>query len=170
MGLGIFPEPAGEIASLMSAEGIDPFEAEQIFLGTLRATRGNLPQAVYRLRQGIWDAGAAAAEVVERVRYTLVEPDPNEPPDPPADPADRLWQDALAELQLELTRATFNIWLRDAKLVACEDGVFVIGVTNAYARDWLANRLHPTIVRILTRLAGEQVEVRFAVRREEAAV
>ncbi|HIE39606.1 MAG TPA: chromosomal replication initiator protein DnaA, partial [Anaerolineae bacterium] len=65
----------------------------------------------------------------------------------------QIWQAALGELQLELTRATFDTWLRDAKLVAYEDGAFIIGVTNAYARDWLANRLHPTIVRILTRLA-----------------
>jgi len=78
----------------------------------------------------------------------------------------QIWQAALGELQLELTRATFDTWLRDAKLVAYEDGAFIIGVTNAYARDWLANRLHPTIVRILTRLAGRTVGARFIVWEE----
>jgi len=76
---------------------------------------------------------------------------------------DQIWQAALGELQLETTRATFNTWLRDARLVAYEDGVFVIGVRNGYAKDWLENRLASTIRRVLTRLAHRTVEVRFTV-------
>ncbi len=66
----------------------------------------------------------------------------------------RIWQAALGELQLELTRATFETWLRNSRLVACEDGVFVIGVANSYARDWLESRLRAVVTRVLTRLTG----------------
>ena len=86
--------------------------------------------------------------------------------------ADRIWQAALGELQLETTQATFNTWLRDARLVAYEDGTFVIGVANGYAKDWLENRLRSMILRVLARLAGRTVDVRFVVweppRRQEA--
>ncbi len=77
--------------------------------------------------------------------------------------ADRIWQAALGELQLETTRATFNTWLRGTRLVAYEDGTFVIGVANAYAKDWLEGRLRPVILRTLNRLAGRTVDVRFVV-------
>lgn len=77
--------------------------------------------------------------------------------------AKRIWQAALGELQLELTRATFETWLRDTRLVACEDGVFVIGVANTYARDWLESRLRSVVARVLTRLTGRTASVRFVV-------
>jgi len=77
--------------------------------------------------------------------------------------AHRIWQTALGELQLELTRATFETWLRGSQAVACEDGTFVIGVANTYARDWLDSRLRPVITRVLTRLTGRTVSVRFVV-------
>jgi hypothetical protein len=75
----------------------------------------------------------------------------------------RIWYAALGELQLQMTQATFDTWLRDSMVVAREDGVFVIGVKNGYCKDWLENRLYTTIQRTLTRLAGEPCEVRFVV-------
>ncbi len=80
----------------------------------------------------------------------------------------RIWQTALGELQLELTRATFETWLRGSRLVAYEDGTFVIGVANTYARDWLESRLRPVVARVLTRLTGRTASVRFVVWDEPA--
>jgi len=80
--------------------------------------------------------------------------------------ADQVWQAALGELQLELTRATFDTWLRGTRVVSYEDGTFIIGVTNAYARDWLENRLRSVILRTISRLAGRTVAVRFVVWEE----
>ena len=77
--------------------------------------------------------------------------------------AERLWQAALGQLQMEMPRATFDTWVRDAELLAYEDGAFIVGVQNAYARDWLEDRMLATIKRVLTGLAGRTVEVRFVV-------
>ncbi|WP_347245963.1 DnaA N-terminal domain-containing protein [Thermogutta sp.] len=76
---------------------------------------------------------------------------------------ERLWQRALGELQLELTRATFETWLRGSRAIACEDGTFVIRVANTYARDWLESRLKPVVERVLTRVVGQPTTVRFIV-------
>ncbi len=75
-------------------------------------------------------------------------------------PAD-LWQTALGELQLQLPRETFNTWLRSARLLAHEDGTFIIGVQNIYAREWLEHRLKRAITRTLEQVARRNVEVRF---------
>lgn len=72
-----------------------------------------------------------------------------------------IWRNAKAELQLQLLRATYDTWLRDARFLAYEDGEFVIGVSSPFALDWLNNRLRPVIKRTLARLQGRAVEVRF---------
>ena len=67
-----------------------------------------------------------------------------------------------------MTQATFDTWLRDSRLLREEDGTYVIGVKNGYAKDWLENRLLPTIKRTMARIAGRTVAVEFVVWSEEA--
>jgi chromosomal replication initiator protein len=74
-----------------------------------------------------------------------------------------IWSAALGELQLQMTGATFDTWLRNTRLVTYEDGVFVVGVANGYAKDWLENRLLGIVKRTLGRLAGRTVGVKFVV-------
>src|SRR3990172_1451555 len=77
--------------------------------------------------------------------------------------AELAWQSAQGQLQLEMPKAAYDTWVRDAETVTFEDGTFIIGVHNAYARDWLESRLSTTIVRILTGIMNRSVEVRFTV-------
>jgi chromosomal replication initiator protein len=83
--------------------------------------------------------------------------------------AERIWDAALGQLQLEMPRATFDTWVRDAEMIANEDETFIIGVQNAYARDWLQDRLNSTVRRVLTSIVGQSVEVRFVVWNGEPA-
>jgi chromosomal replication initiator protein len=77
--------------------------------------------------------------------------------------AEQAWQAALGQLQMEMPKATFDTWVRDTGLVAYEDGQFIIGVQNPYARDWLEGRLCSTVTRLLTGLMNRTIEVRFTV-------
>ncbi len=88
--------------------------------------------------------------------------------DHPYSPAG-VWQTAYGELQLQLPRETFDTWLRNARLVAHEDGTFIIGVGNIYAREWLEQRLKKVVVRTLGRIAGRSVEVRFVLAADHPA-
>lgn len=83
--------------------------------------------------------------------------------------AERHWQAALGQLQMELPRATYDTWVRDAELLTYEDGSYIIGVKNAYARDWLDDRLLTTVKRTLAGISGRTVEVRFVVWQGEDA-
>lgn len=84
--------------------------------------------------------------------------------------ADQIWQAALGELQLQMPKPAFETWVKSSHVVSYEDGVFVIATPNAYAQDWLQNKLLSTVKRILTGIVGHSVEVRFIVwTREEAA-
>jgi chromosomal replication initiator protein len=81
--------------------------------------------------------------------------------------ADEIWQAALGELQLEMTRATFETWVKPTSLMSYEDGRFAIAVPNAYAQEWMQNRLLSTVKRVLTGITGHSVEVKFIVWNKE---
>lgn len=78
-----------------------------------------------------------------------------------------VWLATLGELQLQMTQATFDTWLRDSRLLKYEDDTFKIAVKSGYAKDWLENRLLPTIKRTLARQAGRAIDVQFVVWTEE---
>ena len=77
--------------------------------------------------------------------------------------AEQAWRAAQGQLQMEMPKAAFDTWVRDAELVSYEDGSFIIGVPNAYSRDWLDDRLSSTVMRLLTGIMNRSVEVRFIV-------
>ena len=77
------------------------------------------------------------------------------------------WKATLGELELQMTKATFNTWLKGARLLTSEEDEYVIGVRSDYAKDWLENRLHDTILRTLSAILGQPVKIRFVVWSDE---
>lgn len=77
--------------------------------------------------------------------------------------SEQAWRAAQGQLQLEMPKAAYDTWVRDANYFSYEDGMFVISVQNAYARDWLESRLSSTVIRILTGMMNRTVTVRFIV-------
>ena len=75
--------------------------------------------------------------------------------------ADQIWKAALGELQLQMTRPTFDTWLKNTRAISYEDGTLIVGVHSAYAKDWLDNRLLAIIKRTLVGIVGRSVEARF---------
>ncbi len=73
------------------------------------------------------------------------------------------WKATLGELELQMTKATFNTWLKDTRLLACNAGEYVVGVKSDYAKDWLENRLQGAILRTLSAMVEEPVSIRFVV-------
>ena len=77
--------------------------------------------------------------------------------------AEQAWQSVLGQLQMEMPRASFDTWVRDTRVVSYDNGLMIISVHNAYARDWLENRLLSTVSRLLAGMMDRGVEVRFVV-------
>ena len=74
------------------------------------------------------------------------------------------WQAALGQLQLEMPKAAYDTWVRDAELISVSDSKFTIGVRNAYARDWLDSRLKSTISKLLTGSLNRPIEIEFEIK------
>ncbi len=82
--------------------------------------------------------------------------------------AEQAWQTVLGQLQMEMPRASFDTWVRDTKPVSFQDGTLTVGVRNAYARDWLDNRLASTVNRLLLGITNSSVDVKFVVSGNES--
>jgi chromosomal replication initiation ATPase DnaA len=82
---------------------------------------------------------------------------------------ERAWQMALDQLHMDMPKAAFDTWARDASLVSFEDGVFTVGTINSYGREWLASRLTSTAARILTGILNQQVDVQYTLLRHSLA-
>lgn len=80
---------------------------------------------------------------------------------------DQVWLAAMGELQLQMTRASYDTWLRGASFIAHEDGAYIIGVRSAYAKDWLDERMLATVKRTMAGIAGNAADVRFVVWADE---
>ena len=77
--------------------------------------------------------------------------------------AEQAWQSVLAQLQMEMPRASYDTWVRDTHPIAYDNGMITVAVRNAYARDWLENRLAATVSRLLIEILNSNVSVIFVV-------
>jgi chromosomal replication initiator protein len=76
---------------------------------------------------------------------------------------DQVWQATLGQLQLQMTRATYDTWIKDTRIVAQDGARLVIGTKSAFAKDWIENRLAATINRVINNVLGKSVDIAFTV-------
>ena len=62
---------------------------------------------------------------------------------------EELWQIALAEIEVSISRATFNTWFKKTAIQSNVDGKLVIGVPNGFAKEWLENKFNSHILKAL---------------------
>jgi chromosomal replication initiator protein len=77
--------------------------------------------------------------------------------------AEQAWQSVLGQLQTEMPKASYDTWVRDTQVLSYEEGLLIIGVENAYARDWLESRLASTVNRLMVGVMNRSVDVKFVV-------
>ena len=80
-----------------------------------------------------------------------------------ADSAQTAWKTAMTQMKGSMDRQTFSTLLGNAELLACEDGVYTVGMANGFTRDWAEQRLSAAIEKILTAMAGTPQKVTFVV-------
>lgn len=84
--------------------------------------------------------------------------------------AQQAWQAALGQFQMDMPKASYDTWVKDSRFISQEGSLMTIGVNNAYARDWLENRLKTTAERLLSSIQGCTQNLRFVVNSYEETV
>jgi DNA-binding transcriptional ArsR family regulator len=96
----------------------------------------------------------------DREEEDLEDDDCSEPESVP-DEARQIWARSLDELELQMTQATFDTWLRGSRVVKAGDDSLTIAVRHGYAVDWLQHRLLPAIQPTVARQAGGDIRITF---------
>ncbi len=60
-----------------------------------------------------------------------------------------LWQAALGEIELSISKANFSTWFKNTTILSRENGKVIIGVPNGFAKEWLENKYNTYIFRAL---------------------
>jgi chromosomal replication initiator protein len=77
--------------------------------------------------------------------------------------AKETWDAAKGTLQVQISKANFDTWLKDTIGLSQQDGRFVVGTPSAFAKEWLDKRLRSLVTKVLISITGEEVEVQFQV-------
>ncbi len=78
-------------------------------------------------------------------------------------PAADIWKAALEELQIKVSPANYQTWLKNTVGLSLNDGCFTVGVPSSFITEALEKRLNPLIEKTLTGIAGKPLKVQFQV-------
>jgi chromosomal replication initiator protein len=77
--------------------------------------------------------------------------------------ASRLWESSLGQLQMQVSKANFDTWLRDTRGVSFDGRTFVVAVPTDFAREWLNSKLRGPAMKTIADIVGGPVDVSFVV-------
>lgn len=72
----------------------------------------------------------------------------------------QLWQTALGELELTISKANFTTWFKHTSISSLEDNgeKIIIAVPNAFTQAWLQNKYHKVILKVLQNATQNKVK------------
>jgi len=76
---------------------------------------------------------------------------------------EELWQAVLAQVQLSISQANFATWFKNTEIVSQKNNKVIVSVPNSFVKEWLENKYHKLIYKILHNLDKEIKEVQYIV-------
>ncbi|NEQ30926.1 MAG: chromosomal replication initiator protein DnaA [Leptolyngbya sp. SIO4C5] len=80
-----------------------------------------------------------------------------------------LWSQVLERLQQQLSRPTFETWIKPARIQDLSQETLVISTPNPFARNWLQKHYVSTIANVVCEIVGHPVDIQVTVAINEAA-
>ncbi|MBD1876497.1 chromosomal replication initiator protein DnaA [Nodosilinea sp. FACHB-131] len=75
----------------------------------------------------------------------------------------RLWEEVLNQLQAELSRPTFETWIKPAQAQTLSDRALVISTPNPFSRNWVQKHYAGTITQVVNNILGKAIELQVTV-------
>ncbi|OHA00695.1 MAG: hypothetical protein A3C11_01600 [Candidatus Sungbacteria bacterium RIFCSPHIGHO2_02_FULL_49_12] len=76
---------------------------------------------------------------------------------------DELWNQALSEIEVNLTRANFITWFKQTAVANLQDGVVTLSVPNGFAKEWLKTKYHKFILRAVRNINHDVKDVDYII-------
>ncbi|MSR73391.1 chromosomal replication initiator protein DnaA [Candidatus Parcubacteria bacterium] len=65
----------------------------------------------------------------------------------------KLWESVLVDVEINVSKASFNTWFKDTFIYKLEDGVAYLSVPNAFVKQWMVDKYHGSILKSLRALS-----------------
>ena len=72
-----------------------------------------------------------------------------------------LWQKALSEIEKQISKPSFETWIKPTKPVSFDNLTMVIEVPNEFAKEWLENRYYDLIKDSVEEVTNKEVNLAF---------
>ncbi|MFA5248469.1 MAG: chromosomal replication initiator protein DnaA [Patescibacteria group bacterium] len=71
---------------------------------------------------------------------------------------EQIWQAALGEIELNLSKANFTTWFKNSFISSLENSQIILCVPNAFTKSWLENKYHKEIVAAIEHVVNEKIK------------
>ncbi|MBI5138850.1 MAG: chromosomal replication initiator protein DnaA [Candidatus Vogelbacteria bacterium] len=61
----------------------------------------------------------------------------------------KLWDDVISQIELGISKANFSTWFKNTYISKQEDGMVFLSVPNDFVKEWICNKYHKFILKIL---------------------
>lgn len=69
----------------------------------------------------------------------------------------QLWQAALGELEILLSKPNFSTWFKETFVLSYENEKIIVGVPNAFTKSWLEKKYHVMILKALRNISSSPI-------------
>jgi chromosomal replication initiator protein len=70
----------------------------------------------------------------------------------------QIWQAALGELELSLSKANFTTWFKGTFILKLDEGGVIVGVPNAFTKSWLEKKYTSDILKALRNITEQNLK------------
>lgn len=83
---------------------------------------------------------------------------------------DQLWQTALSEIELQISRPNFITWFKNSRLLEKQDGTALIALPNNFSKEWIENKYYKVVLGVIRNLDETTKKIDFVVISQNQAV
>lgn len=82
---------------------------------------------------------------------------------------EKLWQSTLGEMEIQLTRANFSMWLKDSRPIEQKDNTLYVALPSSFAKTWVEDKYHKNILGIVRNMDTSVKKLEFVINSQSAA-
>lgn len=81
--------------------------------------------------------------------------------------AKKIWETAMAEIELAVSKANFTMWFKDTSILKIEEGTVYLSVPNIFTKEWLVTKFQSLILKTLRSTSEHIRSLEFVVVRPD---
>ncbi len=77
---------------------------------------------------------------------------------------ENLWKSVMAQIQLDISEASFSTWFNNTRIGDIKENKVFICVPNTFVRDWIQNKHHKKILKIIKEINPKIKEINYIIQ------